>query len=50
LHLSDTLNPDKKTFVNTSSMKLYSIDKDDEITESDRPILNYRKITNAKGE
>jgi len=50
LHLSDTLNPDKKTYVNTSNMELYSIWKNKDGTEkkliSNRPVLNYRTISN----
>jgi len=50
LHLSDTLNPDKKTYVNTSNMNLYSIVKNkdgkEEKVRSNRPILNYRTISN----
>jgi hypothetical protein len=44
LHVNDTNHPNTPTYINTSTMALYTEDDDGRKTPSRRPLLNYRTI------
>ena len=46
LKIKDTNKPKTETFVNASTMQLYTIGKDNDKVYSKRPVINYRPITN----
>ena len=48
LKIKDTNHPDVETFIDTSTYKLYTIDKNKKKTYSERPVYNFRPTTNVK--
>ena len=50
-HVNDTLHPERKTYINSSSMLLYTMNEETKkIKPIERKIVNYRPITNNNGE